>query len=125
MSFHHLERRPEGYLSFMDPETRLTVHRCIKTACPWVQKNGTGNNLKKGGFLLSLLCDFYQNTEIQHTHKPAQKRSSLFTAIAGTCPPGQPPAGKVGEDSYINREKRIGEPGGSRKNMRRKVKLEH
>lgn len=49
------------------------------------------------------VCDFYQNTEIRHTHKPALKRSSIYSS-AGTCPPGQLPAGGVGEEvSHVSR----------------------
>lgn len=44
------------------------------------------------------MCDFYQNTEIRHTHKPAQKRSSIYSST-GTCPPGQLPAGGMREVS--------------------------
>lgn len=111
----------------MDPETLLTVHRCIKTACPWVQKNGTGNNLNKEGFLLSLfLCDFYQNTEIQHTHTNQHKSAALYLQLQlAPAHLASHLQGRVGEDSYINRKKRTREPGGSRKTTRRKVKLEH
>lgn len=52
------------------------------------------------------VCDFYQNTEIRHTHKPAQKRSSIYSS-AGTCPPGQLPAGGMGEEvSHVSRERK-------------------
>lgn len=71
-------------------------------------------------------CDFYQNTEIQHTHKPAQKRSALFTAAAGTCPPGQPPAGRGGrggqphqQGEEMRQEETEGKTGGSRETKRR------
>lgn len=106
----------------------LTVHRCIKTARPWVQKNGTGNNLEKGGFLLSLLlCDFYQNTEIQYTHTNQHKSAALYLQLQ--LAPAHLAShlwGRVGEGvSYINRKKRTGEPGGSRKTTRKTVKLEH
>lgn len=86
-----------------------------------------GNNLKKGGGsfnLFFLFCDFYQNTEIQHTHKPAQKRSALFTAAAGTCPPGQPPAGRGGrggqphqQGEEMRQEKTEGETGREQRNQ--------
>lgn len=119
-------------VSFMDPETLQRVGWVCRTAHPWVQGNGGGNHLKKGkGFLLSfvfLLCDFYQNTEIQHTHKPAQKRSALFTAPAGTCPPGQPPAEGVGrrgqprqQGKEMRQEKTEGKQGRSRETKRREV----
>lgn len=58
----------------------------------------TGRRGKVFFFYIFLLCvTFYQNTEIRHTHKPAQKRSSIYSS-AGTCPPGQLPAGGVGEE---------------------------
>lgn len=89
-----------------------------------------GQEFEEGGkgFLLSffLFCDFYQNTEIQHTHKPAQKRSALFTAAAGTCPPGQPPAGRGGrggqphqQGEEMRQEETEGKTGGSKETKRR------
>lgn len=55
-------------------------------------------------FFFFLVCDFYQDTEIRHTHKPAQKPSSIYSST-GTCPPGQLPAGGVGEEvSHVIRK---------------------
>lgn len=75
-----------------------------------VQANGGSDHLKEGeGFFLIFfffVCDFYQNTEIRHTHKPALKRSSIYSS-AGTCPSGQLPAGGVGEEvSHVSRERK-------------------
>lgn len=86
-------------VSSMDSET-LHSGWVGKTECPWVHGNEGGNHLERGkGFIYLFFYDFYQNTEIQHTHKPARKRRALFTALAGTCPPGQPPARGVGRGS--------------------------
>lgn len=86
-----------------------------RTGRLWVQANGGSDHLKEGegfifvGFFLNFfffVCDFYQNTEIRHTHKPARKRSSIYSS-AGTCPPGQLPAGGVGEEvSHVSRERK-------------------
>lgn len=84
-----------------------------RTVCLWVQRNEGCDHLKEGGrffFFLNLffflVCDFYQDTEIRHTHKPAQKPSSIYSS-AGTCPPGQLPAGGVGEEvSHVSRERK-------------------
>lgn len=97
----------------MDPETRQTVGECVGLRGPESRGMERGNNLKEGreGLLLtfSLFCDFYQNTEIQHTHKPAQKRSALFTAAAGTAHPASRLQGGVGEGlSYSSGERKRG-----------------
>lgn len=108
MSFHHLEGDWNGIL--YGPRDTANSGQVCHTTHTWVQGNGRGNNLKGGrvSFIL-FLCDFYQNTEIQHTHKPAQKRSALFTATASACPPGRLPAGKGGGGvSHISREGKRG-----------------
>lgn len=94
-------------VSFMDPETLrewVGVSDCMSLG-PGEWK---GQSFEEGGrvsFIL-FLCDFYQNTEIQHTHNPAQKRSALFTATAGARPPSQPPAGRGGRGvSHMSRER--------------------
>lgn len=71
------------------------------------------------------VCDFYQNTEIRHTHKPALKRSSIYSS-AGTCPPGQLPAGGVGEEvSHVSRTGNEDRGRGKQRNWEGTVDLEH
>lgn len=112
MSFHRWKRARERY-PFWTQRHRPAEGRCVGLHVPGSRGNGKGNHLKgwwvgtgKVSFILFsfFLSDFYQNTEIQHTHKPAQKRSALFTAIAGACPPGQPPAGWGGRGGQPQQE---------------------
>lgn len=110
-------------VSFSDPAVLQNSEQEDRTTSPWVQGDGRGNHLKKGKSLVyPFLCDFYQNTEIRHTHKLAQKRSALFTAAAGTCPPGQPPAGtgERGQPHQQEEETRQEKTGGEAKGSREK-----
>lgn len=111
LSFHHLRKGPEWYP--YGPRDPQTVGECVGLRGPKSRGMERGNNLKEGreGLLLtfSLFCDFYQNTEIQHTHKPAQKRSALFTAAAGTAHRASRLQGGVGEGlSHSSRERKRG-----------------
>lgn len=112
-SFSVLRGSPKGSLDGLTSFYRWGIRRVHRTVCLWVQGNGGCGRLKEGRwvfffflFFFSLVCDFYQNTEIRHTHKPAQKRSSIYSS-ADACPPGQLPAGGVGgEVSHDGRERK-------------------
>lgn len=58
-------------------------------------------------FFKSFLCVTSIKTQKYGTlHTLAQKRSSIYSS-AGTCPPGQPPAGGVGEEvGHVSRERK-------------------
>lgn len=87
-----------------------------RTVGLWVQANGGSDHLKEGEGLFFFnffffVCDFYQNTEIRHTHKPALKRSSIYSS-AGTCPPGQLPAGGMGGGQQCQQREEMKTGGG-------------
>lgn len=103
------------------------------TARPRVQGNGTGNNLKKGRRVscILFLCDFYQNTEIQHTHTHTGTKAQRSIYSSGWHLPTWPAACREGWERGSatsagkgrGQEKTEGNWGGSRK-VRRKVKLQ-
>lgn len=95
-----------------------------------------GNNLKKEGregllLTFSLFCDFYQNTEIQHTQTSTKAQRSIYSCD-WHCPPGQPPAGRGGRGAQpqqqgeeTRQEETEGKTGGSRETERRMKLQEH